>query len=305
MEDESQVLPSDKLVETIEELFVGYSGFRPSANLRNKITKAITGKSRLEVSMWVQQMKLTSVAGLNELQALTEDLTNHETFFFRDMVQYTALSKKILPKLLLQKKKSGDKVFRIWSAACSTGEEAYSLAIVVVEFMLAKNLAKFDVYGNFHFLDGWSAKVYGTDISRQVVSIAKNGIYHDNGMTSFRSFPKKYKNYFKLIGTVEDRLFKELTKSYQLESYIQNMTNFDVHNLNQPSLPTYLKEMDVIFSRNLLIYLNQESQLTVQKKFNKSLSRNGFLVLSAVDQIRIENAFVEAKIGEVGVFKKA
>lgn len=278
-------------MDKVETMFADYAGFKKSPALRKKILRILEGKDDLEIMAWLDYMQKSET----ELKTLAEDLTNHETYFFRDIIQYEYLTERLLPKTIKRKQKNGDKVIRLWSAACSTGEEAYSLAITVSKYMADNGMAIIYDDGRVSMKGGWIIKVYGTDISRQVIAIAKNGIYSDAGLSSFRSFPVQHKKYF----IKEKPRLEKLSdiNSFSVHKSIRNMTSFDVHNLNKDALPLFLTDMDVIFCRNLMIYLDRDVQADIINKFAKSLSKGGYLVMSAVDKIHDNRLFTEERQG--------
>jgi chemotaxis protein methyltransferase CheR len=296
-------MPSEKTVEIIENVFAKFAGFKKSESLRKKIIRVIEGKSDMEIMEWINYMMTSQ--GDAELYTLAEDLTNHETFFFRDIIQLDCLENDILPAIIKQKKKDNDRVIRIWSGACSTGEEAYSLAIIACKFMEANNLATISDSGQVFFKDNWSLKVYGTDISRQVVAIARNGIYSDAGLSPFRSFPPQYFRFFDFLGKNEDRLYHMNSKNYAVKKGIRDLVTFECHNLNGKDLPLMLKNMDIIFCRNLMIYLDQDSQAQILQKFHGAISKKGYLVLSVVDKMHTPALYTEVRFNKNIVYRKS
>lgn len=292
----------EKSVNLIESIFSEFSGFKKSASLRQKIAKAIDGKSNLEIMAWVSHMM--SKKGEQELYALAEDLTNHETFFFRDIIQLECLENFILPELIKRKKKAGSRNLRLWSAACSTGEEAYSLAMIVACFMEKHGYATITASGQVLFRDGWSVTISGSDISRQVLAIARNGIYSDAGLSPFRSFPKQYFRFFDFLGKTEDRLYHQNSRSYSVKKGIKELTSFECHNLNNDSLPPSLKNMDVIFCRNVMIYLDKVPQKKILEVFHKALGKDGYLVLSVVDQMLAADRYLEVRSDRNIIYKR-
>jgi chemotaxis protein methyltransferase CheR len=296
-------MPSEKTVEIIENVFAKFAGFKKSEPLRKKITRVIEGKSDIEIMEWINYMMTSH--GDAELFTLAEDLTNHETFFFRDIIQLQCFEYEILPAIIKQKKKDNDRVIRIWSGACSTGEEAYSLAMIACKFMEANNLATISESGQVFFKDNWNLKIYGTDISRQVVAIARNGIYSDAGLSPFRSFPPQYYRFFDFLGKNEDRLYHQNSKNYGVKKGIKDLTTFECHNLNSKDLPLMLKGMDVIFLRNTMIYLDADSQAQILKKFHTALSKKAYLVLSVVDRMHVPELYSEVRLDKNIVYRKS
>lgn len=113
--------PVQRLLDVLRQ----FAGFRSTPHLQRKLEKVFRDMGPEALSRWVDS--LLADPSRRELIALVEDLTNHETYFFRDTPQLDILEKHVLPELVRQKLKSGDKTIRIWSAACSTGEETWKM----------------------------------------------------------------------------------------------------------------------------------------------------------------------------------
>ncbi len=174
-------------------------------------------------------------------------LTTNETSFFRTMPHITELQQKILPEFA----KKGAMV-RIWSAACSTGEEPYTIAIIIKE--LEKKGIRIPV------------EIIGTDIDEQVLHKAREGLYT---MNSFRGVENGYiQNYFKKQGQL-----------YAINPEIKNMVKFSKLNLIDSLKMTTMKNFDVVLCRNVLIYFSQESRKKVIEHLYLSLKKDGYFFL--------------------------
>jgi chemotaxis protein methyltransferase CheR len=197
-----------------------------------------------------------------ELSAIIDILTVNETYFFREQNQLKAFSEEILPEIRgINKDK---KRLRIWSAGCSTGEEPYTIAMLVLE------------KGHFN---NWNIEIFGSDINQRVLQIARSGIYRKN---SFRTTNPYYlKKYF----MEEDSLFK-------ISDTIKQHVNFTHLNLLDPFKVKLVGIMDLIFCRNVLIYFDHPSRKKVADMFFERLSDGGYLLLGHAESlINITTAF--------------
>lgn len=185
----------------------------------------------------------------DELEVLVDRLTTHETYFFREEQQLEQLYESILPKWV---QSNPNRPFRVWSAGCSTGEEVYSLAILLNEHpqMRAREF-----------------EVVGTDISREVICRARAGSY---GCTSFRCTPEHLKK----------RYFQQEEESrWVVSPAIQARCSFGQLNLMDVDRYEVLGQFDVVFCRNVLIYFSSERRPTVIGGFYEALHRGGHLFL--------------------------
>ncbi len=185
--------------------------------------------------------------GKAELANFIDAVSTNETYFYREANHLAALRETILPKLFAAKRR-----LRIWSAGCSTGEEPYTLRIVIEE-------------GRGSLWDG-EAEIIATDISREVIRKAQEGVY---GPRSLRLVPPEIlKRYF---APLQDG-------SYRIGERLREAVEFRVHNLLKESPPA--RCMDVIFCRNVMIYFDKETQRRlVDDYFAAALDPRGFLCI--------------------------
>ncbi len=190
----------------------------------------------------------------SEASILYKDLLIGVTKFFRDDDAFHVVEERLIPSML-ENKKQGDLV-RIWDVACSSGEEAYSLAILFKEYMIKHNI-EFDL------------KIFATDIDKDSIEYASSGCYPESIAADVST----------------DRLNKFFTKSgdiYKINDSIRQMVIFATHNIIKD--PPFSK-IDMISCRNLLIYLQPIMQKKVISAFNFSLNPNGFLLLGTSESI--------------------
>lgn len=187
--------------------------------------------------------------GLGERRKLIGLLSTNETYFFREDFQLRAFQDEIVP--MFRDRKKHNERFRVWSAGCSSGEEAYTIAILLLES------------GAF---DPSLIDIMGSDISDNMIVKAKGGLYTES---SFRATPEHYlKKYFRAEGNKQ-----------RLVDKVRSMVKFDSTNLVDCGQAPHLRKLDVIFCRNVIIYFSQEAKLRVVEQFYDLLNPGGFLLL--------------------------
>lgn len=187
--------------------------------------------------------------GEREMEELIERITTHETYFFREQYQLDALSEEILPELA--RRLATHKRLQIWSAGCSTGEEVYTLAMLVLESGLFR---------------GWDVRVMGSDISRKVLSTARNATYGEN---SFRTTPPELRR----------KYFVESKGRLVVRDEVRALCHFGQLNLLATQRFRVLGKQDVILCRNVLMYLSQQTRHNAVEAFYDSLNPGGYLLL--------------------------
>ena len=196
-----------------------------------------------------------------ELERAVDVLTTNETYLFREEYQLRAFQREVLP--LLHERGARQKRLSIWSAGCSTGEEVYTLAILIKESGL---------------FDGWDVRVVGNDISRRVLQVARRATY---GNSSFRSMPDHYSDYF--VQTAEGR---------SPRPDIREMCNFAHLNLLDGARFGVIGTVDAIFCRNVLIYFDTASRRRVIEAFYERLQPGGYLFLGHSESLlNVSTAF--------------
>ncbi len=201
---------------------------------------------------------LTSPAGGGEMPLFLDAITTNETYFYRDHQHYQWLGQAFLPEILehaAQRKRP--RVLRIWSAACSTGEEPYSIALKV---MAVKQQ-----------FSGWRINLVGTDLSGSVLASARTGSYDERAVH--------------LVGPDERRRYFEedaKTKRWAVKNEVRSMVTWKLHNLLAP-----LKEepFDCIFLKNVLIYFDTASKQTVVRNVLAAMGKGAYLVIGPTEGI--------------------
>ena len=186
---------------------------------------------------------------------ITEAMTTNESFFFRDATPFEIFEKAILPDLL--EARASRKSLRIWSAACSTGQEAYSLSMILRE--MAPQLA------------GWRIEIVGTDISNEVLEKAKVGIYAQFEVQ--RGLP------IQLLM----KYFTQVNELWQIDASIRAMVTYKEFNLLKDLKA--LGSFDIIFCRNVLIYFDQPTKTKVLDAMSNILASDGCLFMGAAETV--------------------
>ena len=185
-------------------------------------------------------------------------MTINETSFFRDGRPFELLRTELLPKLIESRRSA--RGLRFWSAACSTGQEAYSLAMLLHE--------------HFPLLNGWNIRIEGTDICAEVVARAQAGCYHRIEIT--RGLPAR--------SVV--RYFDHAGEDWVVKPEIRKLCNFRQANLCAPQLPFNRSDdrFDVIFLRNVMLYFSQETRRPLLAGIHRILAPDGILFLGSSEQ---------------------
>lgn len=189
------------------------------------------------------------------LEEITEAMTTNETFFFRDTKPFDTFRDVVLPQLLLAR--AAKKSLRIWNAACSTGQEPYSLAM-----LLKEEAAK---------MAGWRVEIMATDISHEVLEKAKAGLYSQFEVQ--RGLP------IQLLM----KHFQQVGEMWQIDSSIRAMVKFQPKNLLEDL--GNLGQFDVIFCRNVLIYFDQPTKSQVLSQVHNILADDGALFLGGAETV--------------------
>ena len=192
-------------------------------------------------------------------------MTTNETFFFRDLPQLQALNDLILPAVI--KENQGTKRLKIWSAACSTGDEPYTLAILLLERAReGGSLGSPGAGGCDGNLSGWNVEVAASDISEAALGSARRGAYGPYAMRHVS--PPLLSRYF----TMEDGL-------HCVKPEVKRLVRFAHINLFDCARVKLMKGMDIIFCRNCLIYFDDKAKKRVVDSFYDCLNPGGYLVI--------------------------
>lgn len=188
------------------------------------------------------------------LDDITEAMTTNESLFFRDIKPFEVLREKVLPQIMAGR---ANRLVRIWSAACSSGQEPYSICMVLKELRQA--------------LDGWRFEIVATDLSRDMLQKARSGLY-----TQFevqRGLP---------IAMLV-KYFRQTGDKWQIDASIRSMVTFQEFNLLED--PQGMGGFDIVFCRNVLIYFDAPTKTKVLDRISRLLPHDGVLFLGGAETV--------------------
>lgn len=203
---------------------------------------------------------------------VTEAMTTNESFFFRDTKPFDQFRDTVLP--LMMTARASKKSMRIWSAACSSGQEAYSLAMILKE--------------QAHKLNGWHVEIVATDISLEMLEKAKAGLYSQFEVQ--RGLPIQM-----LV-----KYFKKKDESWQIDAALRGMVQFREWNLLKDLRP--LGQFDIVFCRNVLIYFDQPTKTGVLDTIAKQMPDDGFLYLGGAETVLGISDSFKPMAGQRGIY---
>lgn len=214
--------------------------------------------------------------GLKVRDRIIDALTTHETLFFRDKSPFDAIRNQLIPEV---RRAAGKRkpTLRIWSAACSTGQEPYSIAMCLVE--------------SIPDLNDWSVSIIATDVSSRTVAIAKQGRYQDHEISRGTTAQQR------------QRFFERDENGWSARSNISRMVQFMVGDLTSPVQPA--GTFDLIFCRNVLIYFQREVAQSVLERVVDRLSPTGRLFLGSSEiPLGAENLLSTERLGTATCFRR-
>ncbi|MGH9601740.1 MAG: CheR family methyltransferase [Terriglobales bacterium] len=261
-----------KLLQTLVYQECGmYFDERRAHFLNDRIQRRLRATQLL--SFYDYYRLLTSREGKSELSALLENLTVNETSFFRNRPQIDLFHKSTLEELLNRKQKRRDWSLRIWSAGCSTGQEPYTLAMLVADalaYYYLRNPLPFDMPSPKPLIPPpWKAEILASDINYSVLRSAQEGCYAENHMEAV--------DYAYRL-----RYFDKVGERYAIKKTLKELVQFDFHNLKTEFLP---QRNDVIFCRNVMIYFDEAEQKRLIEKFYRCLNPEGYLFVGHAESL--------------------
>jgi chemotaxis protein methyltransferase CheR len=216
--------------------------------------------------------------GATERQSLLDEVTIPETHFFRNPPQVRALRKYVLPQLL--KQAAGGKKLRIWSAGCSTGEEAYTVAILIRELLPAN-------------VD-WDIKILATDVSNRALAAAAKAQYAERSFVMTESLDRS--RWFVMDTT---------TGSWVVRDEVRELVEFRHHNLVTDLPPFESEQLDLILCRNVTIYFDRETTRRLMKRLHSRLRDGGYLFLGHAETLwQISDDFSLVSLGDAFVYRR-
>lgn len=249
---------SDKDLRLIQEIISRRSGLhlegKRGGGLMEAVILAFSTSSCHTIDEYCSLLAVPSYQSRIELEKLLSLLTIKETYFFRDMHQFDVLRNFILPEIV-RKHQDGDKRIRIWSAGCATGEEAYSIGIILFELTGA--------------VDSWDISILATDIDNDALTKAQKGEY---SKWSFRGVSE----------AIIERYFTKDNNVYKIDERFKKLITFSTLNLKEDRYPSILNNtdnLDLIICRNVTIYFDKETTKEVTGRFYNCLNEGGYLIV--------------------------
>lgn len=220
--------------------------------LAKVINKRLRSHHLAAIPEYLDMLRLPGEKSREEWKILCNELTTTETFFFRDKGQFSLLQNRILPQIIQQN--GSTRSIRIWSAGCASGEEPYSIAILLSELLAGHN--------------GWEVLIIGTDLNETALQQARVG---------------KYSNWsFRMVDPlIKAKYFTQYGDQWAIHDSIKNMVNFLPGNLKSDKYPDFslhIHSMHLIICRNVFIYFDHGTVQQIIQKFNQTLQDGGYLL---------------------------
>ena len=246
--------------------------------MKKRVEKRLESLGIEDVTEYYNLMKYKDRQGI-EMQNLLNLLTTNETYFYREDNQLKVFMDHCLTQIMAGEEKKRLKKLKIWSAGCSSGEEPYTIAIMLRE------------RGLEHL--SWNIEIFATDIDTNILEMAQKGVFH---IRSTRFVPPLIlKKYFRPSGS----------DYFALDPLIKGMVQFQHLNLVDNLRMRFMRAFDFIFCRNVLIYFNDASRRTVMANFYDSLNPGGYIYLGHSESVsRLSSAFTIERAGGLIVHRK-
>lgn len=206
-----------------------------------------------------------------EADQLIAAITIKVSSFFRNPLVFELVAQEILPDIIERKGRRRNREIRIWSAGCATGEEAYSLSILIHQAMKGK-------------LADWAILIFATDLDASAIETARAGVYARDRLESVK------------LGVL-DKYFDAVGERFRVRPFLRRIVRFSQDDLTSPKLTSPSESIfgafDLVFCRNVLVYFSPEVQAEVCRKLYKSLARGGYLVLGDSESLskKMESKF--------------
>jgi len=265
---------SNFVLEQFSLYIYGFCGIDYSQNLSSLENKIANRLKELGLSLWEYSgyVKMEK----EEQDVLIELITVNETYFFRELNLLSELQNVIFPQF---KDRDKENPLRIWCAACSSGEEPYTLAMLLNETTL--------------FKEG-SVKIIASDINKKVLGKAKNGLYNKKSF-SFRKMPE---------GMIE-KYFEELEEDFKVKEGIRELIEFKHLNMFDDNVESLIGKVDIILCRNVLIYFDKEAIKKVVNTFYNVIKPKAYLFLGHSETItNINSGFETVYTDSIFYYKK-
>jgi chemotaxis protein methyltransferase CheR len=244
--------------------------------LKKRLQTRMESLNLTEPNQYIRLLNFNDPLG-HELQEMVNLITTNETYFFREFEHLRVFAEECIP-FACELKQNSEKKLRIWSAGCSSGEEPYTLSIILMEIL-----------ENYR---SWDILIKGTDIDLIALDKAMVGKYD---LRSVKDVPKEYL----------EKYFDINNDSFYIKSEVKGLVRFEHLNLMEKNMTRLETGYDFVFCRNVLIYFNEASRKEVVDQFYNSLNKNGFIFLGHAESVgRISTAFTLKKMGGSLVYMK-
>lgn len=215
----------------------------------------------------------------SELNTLWEKVTTNETSFYRDVPQLKVFQERILPEVLEARRKEGRLELNVWSAGCSSGEEPYTLAIMLLE-LLGREVLR------------WKLRITAVDLSQAVIDKAKEGVYDQYAV---RTTPPQ----------ILSRYFDQDGNTYALKAPVKRLVTFQQMNLNDAAALKRIPRSHIVFCRNVIIYFDMDMKKRVVSSFYDNLVPGGVLMIGHSESLHhVSTAFKPTHHPGTVVYKK-
>jgi len=264
--------------EKFSEFFYRKTGIKFDSSKRYFVDKRLSERIKMTNSDSFRHYftTLRFQASGEELQRLTNSLTVNETYFLREDYQFRCLINSMLPDIVSRHDRN--KPIRIWCIPSSSGEEPYSVAMYLLE--------------EWEGINEWDVEIIASDIDTQILSTAQQGIYSER---SIRNVPPSWKR----------RYFKSVTGGHQVSEDIRDAVEFTRINLSEPADVRAMRNIDVIFCRNLLIYFDDLSRKLAAEYMFEAMSPGGYICLGHTESMgRISPLYRVKKFPEAIVYQR-
>lgn len=240
-------LLTDAEFDMFRKVIYDESGITFSATNRSILDSRLKEKLREKQLDSVEEYYRLIMSNKEEMKIMLDSVTTNLTRFFRNQPHFDALVHYVIPHVLENKKKTGDMTVRIWSAGCSTGEEPYTIAMILADILPLP----------------YKFQITASDISLKSLMVGQQGFYPDARVTGIPD------NYLQ-------RFFTKVDKGYQVKKELMDRIKFDYHNLRNDS---GMRNLDVVFCRNVLIYFDEAAQKATIERFWDAMGPHSYLFI--------------------------
>ncbi len=264
---ENELIPlSDKEFKLIRDLVYGRFGINLTEQKRSLIVgrlNKILRQNGIDSFRGYYDYVLSDRTG-QALSNLVNRISTNHTFFYREKDHFEYLLDTVLPELASRAQNSGKKVIRIWCSASSSGEEPYTLAMLLCEYFKSD-------------LASWDVGVLATDISMDILETAKEGIYHDSNVSQL---PAGFKN----------KYFNKLPENeWEVKNQIKELVLFRRLNLMRKEFP-FRGKFQIIFSRNVMIYFDESTRQSLVERYHRYMEWGGYLFIGHAETLGRNNS---------------